>query len=94
MDFSPANQQLLRSYGKCYHFLSDTMLLDMIKKQVQNKYSNRIFSDMNVLITCEDTYVSVFSLKMTLGLFIENEWRGIGKKNYKPEFYVTLIISF
>ena len=24
MDFNPANQQLLRWYGKCYHFLNDT----------------------------------------------------------------------
>ena len=37
MDFNPANQQLLRWYGKCYHSLNDTMLLDMIKPQVQNK---------------------------------------------------------
>ena len=37
MDFNPANQQLLRWYGKCYHSLNDTMLLDTIKPQVQNK---------------------------------------------------------
>ena len=37
MDYNPANQQLLRWYIKCYHSLNDTMLLDMIKQQVQNK---------------------------------------------------------
>ena len=37
MDINPANQQLLRWYGKCYHSLNETMLLDMIKPQVQNK---------------------------------------------------------
>ena len=36
MDFNPANQ-LLRWYGKGYHFLNETMLLDMIRTQVQNK---------------------------------------------------------
>ena len=37
MDFNLANQQLLRWYGKGYHFLNETMLLDMILTQVQNK---------------------------------------------------------
>ena len=37
MDFNPANQQLQGWYGKGYHFLNDTMLLDMIQTQVQNK---------------------------------------------------------
>ena len=35
-------KQLLRWYGKCYHFLNDTMLLDMIKMQVQNKNAEQI----------------------------------------------------
>ena len=39
MDFNPANQQLLR-----YHFLNETMLLDMIQKQVQNNMQNYIAS--------------------------------------------------
>ena len=37
MYFNPANHQLLRWYGKGYHFINDTMLLDMIHTQVQNK---------------------------------------------------------
>ena len=37
MDFNLANQQLLQWYGKGYHFLNNTMLLDMIQTQVQNK---------------------------------------------------------
>ena len=37
MDFNPANQQLLRWYGKGYHFLNETMLLGMIQTQVQNE---------------------------------------------------------
>ena len=41
MDFNPANQQLLRWYGKGYHFLNETMLLDMIQTQVQNKMYSR-----------------------------------------------------
>ena len=35
MDFNPANQQLLWLYRKCYHFLDDIMLLDMIETEVQ-----------------------------------------------------------
>ena len=48
MDFNPANQQLLQLYGKCYHSLNDTMLLDMIKPQIQNKmyYDAIVFTDI------------------------------------------------
>ena len=55
MDFNPTNQQLLRWYVKGYDFLNDTMLLDMIQTQVQNKdrYLELISSTINCFVIFE-----------------------------------------
>ena len=50
IEFSVANQQLLLWYGKGYHFLNDTMLLDMIQTQEKIKpcLSLKWYSDLKI----------------------------------------------
>ena len=79
MDFNPANQQLLRWYGKGYHFLNDTMRLDMTQTQVQNK---------------QHIYPVVMSFWLIRIKFLEADTIGIAGQSYCLCFTADLKVIY